>query len=283
MSKKAIALFIIIAYAISFVYIWIFYNFYKYLPNKFVNLVLGLVMFGPTVAAFLSLRIVYKTSPKNALAHLGLRFDLRSILLGILTCFVMAVVYLPIIAIFIKLGFIKPHFENIKKLINTPIPWGLALLIGIVNGISITTIFALGEEIGWRGFLYKELSKYTNNLVILSIIIGIIWAFWHFPLLYLFKWTYPYLGLALRCAMFSIFCVLLTMVLLWLRMVSDSVLPCAIVHAFVNTYYVIFFIILGGGILGALGLPVFMDFLISFYVIKILLNKIEFFRLNGAK
>ncbi len=64
-------------------------------------------------------------------------------------------------------------------------PYIFIVLFFIVQGVigmfgSMST--ALGEEIGWRGFLVPELSKrfgYTGT----SLISGFIWAIWHYPLL----------------------------------------------------------------------------------------------------
>src|ERR1700745_4317930 len=41
---------------------------------------------------------------------------------------------------------------------------------------------ALGEEIGWRGFLVPELAK-TMGFTSTALISGIVWAGWHYPLL----------------------------------------------------------------------------------------------------
>ena len=53
---------------------------------------------------------------------------------------------------------------------------GLALPIILTIGI----ILSLGEEIGWRGFALPHLQPRSNPLVA-SLIIGVLWAFWHVP------------------------------------------------------------------------------------------------------
>jgi membrane protease YdiL (CAAX protease family) len=50
-----------------------------------------------------------------------------------------------------------------------------AFLGGIVFGVG-----PLGEEMGWRGFLQSRLQDRLRS-VIVAIIVGLVWAFWHFP------------------------------------------------------------------------------------------------------
>jgi membrane protease YdiL (CAAX protease family) len=40
---------------------------------------------------------------------------------------------------------------------------------------------AMGEELGWRGYLLKELNK-RHTLFMSGLIVGIVWGFWHLPL-----------------------------------------------------------------------------------------------------
>jgi membrane protease YdiL (CAAX protease family) len=48
------------------------------------------------------------------------------------------------------------------------------LIINITSG-------PLGEELGWRGFVYNEL-RVKYSLIQTAVIIGFVWGFWHFPL-----------------------------------------------------------------------------------------------------
>jgi membrane protease YdiL (CAAX protease family) len=50
--------------------------------------------------------------------------------------------------------------------------------IGMVHSIAN----ALGEEIGWRGFLVPELFK-TTGLTGTALFSGVVWALWHYPVL----------------------------------------------------------------------------------------------------
>ena len=47
--------------------------------------------------------------------------------------------------------------------------------------LVIITIGPLAEEAGWRGYLLPRLMK-TQSALTASLIIGLLWTFWHFPL-----------------------------------------------------------------------------------------------------
>jgi len=55
------------------------------------------------------------------------------------------------------------------------------LLITITSG-------ALGEELGWRGFMQQEFQK-KYSMLISSLSVGFIWGLWHFPLWLLSGYT----------------------------------------------------------------------------------------------
>lgn len=101
---------------------------------------------------------------------------------------------------------------------------------GLIRGLSA----ALGEEIGWRGFLVPELAK-QMSFTKLSLLSGIIWAAWHSPLL-LFadynsgtnRWY------ALTC--FSVMVVSISFIFAWMRLKSGSLWPAAILHASHNLF-----------------------------------------------
>jgi len=102
---------------------------------------------------------------------------------------------------------------------------------GILVGAVINTVPALGEEIGWRGWLVPRLQPLgTVPMVLVS---GVIWGLWHAPLI-LLGYNYPglpgWLGLAAMCGMTTAF----GAVLAWLRLASGSVWPAALGHGALN-------------------------------------------------
>ena len=112
-------------------------------------------------------------------------------------------------------------------------PWvliAISLLSGLPVGITINAVFAFGEEVAWRGFLVKEFKG--KKFLTASLLIGVIWGFWHFPLI-LNGHNYPdhpVIGVFMMVLM----CVMLTPVLLYFRQKSGSVIVPAIMHGTMN-------------------------------------------------
>jgi membrane protease YdiL (CAAX protease family) len=117
------------------------------------------------------------------------------------------------------------------------------LLIGTTQMIS-SLAHALGEEIGWRGLLTPLMVQrlgFTKG----SIVVGVIWAAWHMPLLLFADYnsgTPWWFSMPCFCAL-TVGC---SVIMTWFRMVSNSVWPCAILHASHNLFIQGFFTPLTG-------------------------------------
>lgn len=101
---------------------------------------------------------------------------------------------------------------------------------GLVRGVSS----ALGEEIGWRGFLVPELSR-TTSFTRTALISGIIWSLWHYPILIYGDYnagTPTWYGLT--C--FTVMVISDSFILAWMRLKSGSLWTGAILHASHNLY-----------------------------------------------
>ena len=63
------------------------------------------------------------------------------------------------------------------------------VLVTLVQGASlnavINAVFAVGEEAGWRGFLQPQLQQWLGCKVKASIVGGVIWGAWHWPVMLL--------------------------------------------------------------------------------------------------
>ena len=106
----------------------------------------------------------------------------------------------------------------------------LAGSFGMVRSVSS----ALGEEIGWRGFLVPELSK-TVGFTSTALISGVIWSLWHYPILIFADYnsgTPTWYGLT--C--FTVMVIATSFVFAWLRLKSGSLWTGALLHASHNLY-----------------------------------------------
>lgn len=91
----------------------------------------------------------------------------------------------------------------------------------------------LGEEPGWRGFALPRLQAARGPLVG-SVVLGVVWAVWHFPLFWTGVWTPLSLGNVL---MFVAMITALTVVMSWVfNNVGGSLLITMLMHASFNTF-----------------------------------------------
>jgi membrane protease YdiL (CAAX protease family) len=81
------------------------------------------------------------------------------------------------------LGLLEAQIEaSLAALEAVPIPVPVfSVLQGLVAGLTINVIAALGEELGWRGLLLRELSPLGFWRV--SLLTGFVWGLWHAPLI----------------------------------------------------------------------------------------------------
>lgn len=104
----------------------------------------------------------------------------------------------------------------------------------IVNGVFVS-FAALGEELGWRGYMMPKLLKLMDAKWAVPVG-GIIWGIWHWPMIYLghnfgFGYLgYPFTGFAAMCVM----SVAIGTILTYVTCRTGSIWPAAILHAVNN-------------------------------------------------
>lgn len=133
----------------------------------------------------------------------------------------------------------------------------LSLLQGLIAGISINAVAGFGEELGWRGFLQKELAflGFWRS----SVLIGFIWGLWHAPLI-LQGHNYPQHP-ATGVFMMTLWCMLLAPIFSYVRVKARSVIAAAIMHGTLNATYGLSIVLIQGGndlTTGVTGLPGFV-------------------------
>lgn len=110
-------------------------------------------------------------------------------------------------------------------------PAGTAAALATVPALSaLVAIPALGEELGWRGFLLPTLRPLgTWPALVVS---GVLWGVWHAPLI-LLGYNYGYTDVR-GVALMTVTTVLVGILFGWLRMRSASVYPSALAHGALN-------------------------------------------------
>src|SRR4051794_15512728 len=183
-------------------------------------------MYTPTLAVLIMMLVVTRDGYSKAgwaslgLHRLGLRFWALA-LLGPLV--VMSAIYGLVWSIGVG-QFVLPDGFTVDKLV-----------FYLSTGLGIATALALGEEIGFRGYLLPRLMHLgTARALLLS---GLMHAFWHFPLL-LMTPIYPIVGSWLIVG--PIFLVTLTTAGVfygYLQLRSKSVWPATLAHGVINTAF----------------------------------------------
>jgi membrane protease YdiL (CAAX protease family) len=131
-------------------------------PDRYMALV-GLGAFGPMLAAMIAAR-VEGTGPRALFRPLGtwrvgIRWYLAALLLP-------GAIFVVAAAAWNALGHAEP-------LVYPP---------DNAAFVAAAIVFPIGEEIGWRGFALPRLIGEMGPLAA-SAVIGIVWAFWHVPML----------------------------------------------------------------------------------------------------
>jgi membrane protease YdiL (CAAX protease family) len=108
-----------------------------------------------------------------------------------------------------------------------PVALGALAIIAAPLGILNT----FGEELGWSGLLTHRLTAVTT-FTRASLIRGVIWSVWHYPLVIVLLPRYrPQLPLLYGLACMTVAVTAISFVYTWLRIVSSSIWPAALLHA----------------------------------------------------
>ncbi|MDH2424863.1 CPBP family intramembrane metalloprotease [Sphaerisporangium sp. TRM90804] len=218
------------------------------LAGPWFTLVAAATMTTPAIAALVVVFFVERPQRKTRTLGLWPLRPVRSLLgyaaLGIIVSIALVLVALPVGAL---LGVYPADFVNFSAyqrvldeqtgaagVAEIPMPIGALVVIQLAAlplAAFINLIPALGEELGWRGWLLPRLMPLGTLPALL--ISGVIWGLWHAPLI-LLGYNYPdapgWLGVTAMVGM----CILVGAVFGWLRLRSGSVWPVALAHAAFN-------------------------------------------------
>ena len=109
--------------------------------------------------------------------------------------------------------------------------------LGRIEYIAASFLFyGIGEEVGWRGFLYPALRRPRRRTLTAALLVVPFWAFWHLPLFFA---TESYRAMGLSGAVGWLVSLASGSVLTaWLTdRAKGSVLPAAVLHAVLDVFF----------------------------------------------
>jgi uncharacterized protein len=228
---------------------------------RFLELPQGYVMFAiwsftPTVATLIMLLVVtregYSREGWKSLGLHRLGLNVWWIAFGatlLITVAASAIVWATPLA-----SFVVPEGGILNPVINF-----------LIQVVILALTFALGEEIGMRGYLQPRLMSLGRTRGLL--LVGLVWATWHMPLYYFMAPLFPVGNVLLFLPLFYGTIVAASFFFGYLRIYTGSIWPASIAHSVHNAAW---------GVLGALTVtssPVLVNlYLVGDYGILILIG-----------
>jgi CAAX protease family protein len=178
-------------------------------------------MFAPAAAALIMRLVVSREGLRGSFGPLRRwRYSLIAVVLPI-------GLVLATVGISVTVGLGEFHAGTEK-------PFWFLLLVLLVVGTPVSAVLALGEEYGWRGYLLRELLPLGQ--VKASVIVALIWAPWHLPLL-LVGLNYPDKDPLRVLIAMTVLGIGLSLLLTRLFVAAGgSVLVAALLHGSLNAY-----------------------------------------------
>lgn len=237
LTKKRLAIYL----AISFLLVWLpmiaYFAGGGMYDSPMMQLILAYSMLCPSIAVLITRKVTkegLRVVGKNSL-QLGISFKDKKWIWFVLG-FVAPVIYWDLGQLIFMAIF--PETYNPAGFDAMGIPRATLILLplsGVTTGI-VGSIGALGEEIGWRTYLYPKLEELMGSVG--SIIVGgIIWGVWHYPAIYMGHsfgtgyWGAPWSGFFV----FTLSCVTMGALLYLVTKKTGSIWPAAIMHAVNNS------------------------------------------------
>ncbi|WP_378173049.1 type II CAAX prenyl endopeptidase Rce1 family protein [Aquimarina sp. SS2-1] len=213
---------------------------------EYFQVFIGLSMFFPGIGA-----IIYLIKTKKGIKYIN--WKLGKPLYILYSLLVPSIITLISIWFFEKIGlgtnnafsfsYGKINAIQIPLLLGTDIQSVPFFILNfILSGIGFSLIISLltiGEEVGWRGFLQKKLLE-QNGVVKSLVFLGLVWGFWHFPLI-INGMNYPEYPIWGAFLLFPLTTVCISFFMGWLTINSNSVWPAVFVHGGINSIMIVLF------------------------------------------
>ncbi len=261
-ENKRIALYLLLVFAGTYLYEWIFVV--RYLKDNpgdniaSVSLRVAFAMFIPSLCVVLT-RLLTKEGFKDSFVNFNVKNGRYRYYL---IAWFVTPVFILIGTVLYFLCFKSDFSPDMKYIIGVYEGQGVSGLtpqamkgVAVRQGITavlfgplINCVTCFGEEWGWRGYLLVKLKDRLSTLP-LMLVTGIIWGLWHVPLTimghnYGMDYAgYPYLGITAMI----VFCFSAGTLLSYVTLKSGSCIPAVIGHGALNALSAIGIFFTGDG------------------------------------
>jgi len=227
---KPIVLFLVLTFGLSSIF-YVIINL-----TQSANPWVLMMMWMPAVGAILTCAILKRPLGFLGLGRWSIKYALIGYLIPIAYCVVASLgIWLLGFGGFPNTGTVNSwaHAAGVAEL-PTWLRVSLFIVATGTTGMLVGAAAALGEEIGWRGFLVAELYRHLPFTAV-CLVSGAIWAVWHYAIMgvvYKDANLPPWFWLTT----FTVVAIAISFVLAWLRIRTSSVWPGVFLHASHNLF-----------------------------------------------
>lgn len=231
LAAKRILLFVLFSYGLYWLFAGLCDLFGILRDDMGFQLVTSCAMFTPAIGSLLT-RLITKEGMANSMLRINFKGNGKYYLLAALIPFIYTAIEAVLNVLVLGTSF-DP--EAVFELAGVS-------AVGYVSSIIANTAIALtlfpvylGEELGWRGYLFPKLKEVMPKPAA-YIVCGVIWGVWHTPAIidglnFGTEYAgYPFVGILLMC----LFCTGAGIIFTWLTERTGSVYPAAFAHAVNN-------------------------------------------------
>lgn len=213
-------------------------------------------VYGPFLTAIITLLIFNRNKDLKKLFNQMIKLKVGLKWYGI-------IILIPLIINFGSLGLAALFMTDLSLVFNPGMGISI-ILLSFINNLITSGM----EEPGWRGFAVPELTK-KYSAYNTSLIVGIIWAIWHYPYVFYLNFVELNSGMFLTILAMAGFTALITfgsVLYSWIYLNTESVFIMIVFHTLQN----IIPILIMGGVADPLGgfSTALFTLLILFFVIK---------------
>jgi membrane protease YdiL (CAAX protease family) len=102
--------------------------------------------------------------------------------------------------------------------------------------IPVFFVFAIFEEVGWRGYLVPKLASLGINRYLSALLVGIIWATWHLPYIRQIAWVYNSGDFGTFLPRFYLAMILFSILYGEIRDITATFWPAVLMHCLGNAF-----------------------------------------------